>query len=134
MLWRLCANSRVRRTPARPQSAKPRFNPPRAHRAENSSRQGRPARCPASRLGARGDVGCKRCSSSVSCVGWVYVCALSLCCCVFFSRFLRSMGQEKYHHRANRQYSRPTAGVKPGSEQELWYRASSYARFVEVLQ
>ena len=30
-------------------------------------------------------MGCKRCSSSVSCVGWVYVCALSLRCCVFFS-------------------------------------------------
>ena len=33
----------------------------------------------------RGGVGCKRCSRSVSCVGWVYVCALSLRCCVFFS-------------------------------------------------
>ena len=31
----------------------------------------------------RGVVGCKRCSSSVSCVGWVYMCALSLRCCVF---------------------------------------------------
>ena len=36
----------------------------------------------------RGGVGCKRCSSSMSCVGLVYVCALSLRCCVFF--FLRT--------------------------------------------
>ena len=33
----------------------------------------------------RGGVGCKRCSSSASCVGRVYVCALLLRCYVFLS-------------------------------------------------
>jgi hypothetical protein len=94
---------------------------------------------------------------SESCLLGVYVCALSLRCCVFFSlralalvspsfqvsflqpgksslRVLRSMGQGKYHHRQLAVCWSHCRVVSPGSELESRCRASSYSRFVEVLQ
>ena len=105
----------------------------------------------------RGVVGCKRCSSSVSYVSWVYVCALLLSCCVFslcvfwLSSVLRFrlvfLNQESLLFgccspwargnitTANWQYAGPTAGRSSrGSELESRHRASSYSRFVEMLQ
>jgi len=54
----------------------------------------------------RGGVGCKRCSSSVSCVGWVYVCALSLRCCVFFSLRVLALVSPSFQVR---EWERPPA-------------------------
>ena len=105
----------------------------------------------------RGGMGCKRCSSSVSCVGWVYVCALSLRCCVFFSlrvlalvipsfqvsflqpgksslRVLRSMDQGESPPPTGSMLVPLPGGLFPGSELESRHRASSYSRFIEVLQ
>jgi len=85
------------------------------------------------------------------------VCALSLRCCVFFSlrvlalvspsfqvsflqpgksslRVLRSMGQGEYHHCQLAVCWSHCRRSPPGSELESRCRASSYSRFVEVLQ
>jgi len=101
-------------------------------------------------------VGCKRCSSSASSVGGACGrCRCAVACfslCVFWrSSVLRFelvfFNQESLLFgccgpwargnitTANRQYAGPTVGgSKPGSELESRHRASSYSRFVEVLQ